>query len=67
MGNTIVFKPPKLGVLLHEPLLPLLAECFPPGVVNTAYGDGRTVIKPLFAIQPIRRIPHRPSGSLVTP
>jgi glyceraldehyde-3-phosphate dehydrogenase (NADP+) len=48
MGNTIVFKPPKLGVLLHEPLLPLFAECFPPGVVNTAYGDGRTVITPMM-------------------
>ncbi len=48
MGNTIIFKPPKLGVLLHEPLLEAFAECFPPGVVNTVYGDGRQVVGPLM-------------------
>lgn len=48
MGNTVVFKPPKLGVLLHQPLLELFGECFPPGVVNTVYGDGRVVLTPLM-------------------
>lgn len=48
MGNPVIFKPPKLGVLLHEPLLPLFADCFPRGVVNTVYGDGRTVVTPLM-------------------
>jgi glyceraldehyde-3-phosphate dehydrogenase (NADP+) len=49
MGNTVIFKPPKLGVLLHYPLLEALKECFPPGVVNTVYGDGRSVIKPILS------------------
>ena len=49
MGNTIVFKPPRLGVLLHRPLLRAFRDAFPPGVVNTVYGDGQTVIGPLMA------------------
>lgn len=48
MGNTAIFKPAKLGVLLHEPILEAYRESFPPGVVNTVYGDGRTVIGPLM-------------------
>ncbi|MGD8451765.1 MAG: NADP-dependent glyceraldehyde-3-phosphate dehydrogenase [Phycisphaerae bacterium] len=48
MGNTIIFKPPKYGVLLHAPLLKAFAESFPPGVVNTVYGDGATVVGPLI-------------------
>ena len=49
MGNTVIFKPPKLGVLLHYPLLKALKETFPRGVVNTVYGEGRSVIKPLLS------------------
>ena len=48
MGNTIIFKPPKLGVLLHKPLLRAFKEAFPKGVVNTVYGEGQTVIAPLM-------------------
>mgnify|MGYP001211927565 CR=1 FL=1 len=48
MGNTVVFKPPKNGVLLYRPLLSAMAECFPPGVVNTVYGEGSEVIPPLL-------------------
>ena len=48
MGNTVIFKPPKHGVLLHGPLLQAFAESFPPGVVNTVYGDGRVVVGPLM-------------------
>ncbi len=48
MGNTVVFKPPKLGVLLFQPLLEAFRDSFPPGVINTVYGDGRTVIGPLM-------------------
>ncbi|MBN1524497.1 MAG: NADP-dependent glyceraldehyde-3-phosphate dehydrogenase [Spirochaetales bacterium] len=48
MGNVAIFKPPKYGVLLHQPLLQAFAECFPPGVVNTIYGDGATVIGPIM-------------------
>jgi len=48
MGNPVIVKPPKLGVLLHEPLLDAFAESFPAGVVNTLHGDGRTVVTPLM-------------------
>jgi glyceraldehyde-3-phosphate dehydrogenase (NADP+) len=48
MGNTVIFKPPKHGVLLHAPLLQAFADSFPPGVVNTVYGDGSVVVGPLM-------------------
>lgn len=48
MGNTVIFKPPKYGVLLHAPLLKAFGESFPPGVVNTVYGEGPVVIAPLM-------------------
>ncbi len=49
MGNTIVFKPAKFGVLLLRPLLEAFRDAFPAGVVNTVYGEGRTIIGPLMA------------------
>jgi len=49
MGNPVIFKPAKYGVLLLEPLLAPFAAAFPPGVVNTIYGQGRTVVSPLVA------------------
>ena len=49
MGNTVVFKPPRLGVLLHSPLLEAFRDSFPPGVVNTVYGSGRETMTPLMA------------------
>ena len=41
MGNTMVFKPPKFGVLLFAPLLEAFRSAFPKGVINTVYGEGR--------------------------
>ncbi|GAA4036809.1 NADP-dependent glyceraldehyde-3-phosphate dehydrogenase [Hymenobacter glaciei] len=49
MGNTVLFKPPKHGTLLHFPLLQAFAEAFPKGVVNTVYGRGNTVVPALMA------------------
>jgi len=49
MGNTVILKPPKLGVLLHRPLLDAFRLSFPPGVINTVYGDGREVITPIVS------------------
>jgi len=43
MGNTLLFKPPKHGTLLHYPLLRAFQESFPKGVVNTIYGRGATI------------------------
>ena len=48
MGNTVIFKPPKLGVLLHQPLLLAFRDSFPQGVVNTVYGAGREVVGPIM-------------------
>ena len=48
MGNPIIFKPPKLGVLLHYPLLQAFKEAFPKGVINTVYGEGSVVVAPLM-------------------
>jgi glyceraldehyde-3-phosphate dehydrogenase (NADP+) len=48
MGNTLLFKPPKHGTLVHYPLLKAFQECFPKGVVNTIYGRGATVVPGLM-------------------
>ena len=48
MGNTLLFKPPKHGTLLHYPLLEAFKECFPKGVVNTIYGRGHTIVPGLM-------------------
>lgn len=49
MGNTVILKPPKLGVLLYRPLLEAFRDAFPPGVVNTAYGRGSAIVGPMMA------------------
>lgn len=49
MGNTVVFKTPKLGCLLFWPLLKAFRDSFPPGVINTVYGSGRTIITPIVS------------------
>nr|WP_294947279.1 NADP-dependent glyceraldehyde-3-phosphate dehydrogenase [uncultured Mucilaginibacter sp.] len=49
MGNTILFKPPKHGTLLHYPLLEAFKDAFPKGVVNTVYGRGAVVTPGLMA------------------
>jgi glyceraldehyde-3-phosphate dehydrogenase (NADP+) len=48
MGCTVIFKPPKLGVLLHRPTLEAFQKSFPKGVVNTVYGTGRGTVAPLM-------------------
>ena len=47
MGNTAVFKPAKLGVLLMSPLLEAFQNSFPKGVVNIIYGRGRALATPI--------------------
>ncbi|WP_299485640.1 NADP-dependent glyceraldehyde-3-phosphate dehydrogenase [Acaryochloris sp. IP29b_bin.137] len=49
MGNTVVMKLPRPGVLLCTPLLEAFQKAFPPGVVNTVYGSGRVVTPPMMA------------------
>lgn len=48
MGNTVLFKPPKHGTLLHHPLQEAFRTSFPKGVVNTVYGRGATVVPTLM-------------------
>jgi glyceraldehyde-3-phosphate dehydrogenase (NADP+) len=48
MGNTVVFKPAKYGVLLIKPLLEAFRDCFPPGVINIIYGRGRETVGALM-------------------
>ena len=48
MGNTTIFKPAKLGVLLIGPLLEAFATSFPKGVVNVLFGRGREVASPIM-------------------
>jgi glyceraldehyde-3-phosphate dehydrogenase (NADP+) len=48
MGNTVVFKPAKFGVLLVKPLLEAFRDCFPPGVINIIYGKGRDTVGALM-------------------
>ncbi len=49
MGNTVVYKVPRQGALLNEPFLKAFASCFPKGVINIIYGQGRVVIPPMMA------------------
>ena len=44
MGNTVVLKPPKFGLLLFQPLLEAFRTAFPKGVINTVYGVGAELI-----------------------
>jgi glyceraldehyde-3-phosphate dehydrogenase (NADP+) len=48
MGNTIVFKPAKFGVLLLGPLLEAFRDSFPAGVVNVIYGHGPDTVAPMM-------------------
>src|SRR5688572_19017191 len=48
MGNTVVFKPAKYGVLLIRPLLEAFRTSFPPGVINIIYGRGRETVGALM-------------------
>lgn len=48
MGNTVVYKPPRQGVLLHGGLAEIFQHCLPAGVVNTIFGEGEEVLPPLL-------------------
>ena len=48
MGNTVVMKLPRVGVLCHMPTLQLFMEIFPPGVINIISGSGRQTMPPIM-------------------
>jgi glyceraldehyde-3-phosphate dehydrogenase (NADP+) len=49
MGNPVVMKTPRYGILANALLVPALADSFPAGVINMVTGDGATVIGPMMA------------------
>lgn len=48
MGNVVIFKPARHGVLLIHPLLKAFKDSFPKGVINVIYGSGRATIGALM-------------------
>jgi glyceraldehyde-3-phosphate dehydrogenase (NADP+) len=48
MGNPVVMKTPRYGVLANALLVPALRESFPRGVVNLVTGQGSTVVGPMM-------------------
>jgi glyceraldehyde-3-phosphate dehydrogenase (NADP+) len=48
MGNTVLFKPPRQGILLHDIFQDAYQKCFPKGVINFLYGRGSAVVPPLM-------------------
>ena len=55
-GNTVVIKPSEQTPLTTLKLAQLLAEIFPPGVVNVVCGRGKSVGAPLIAQPEVRMI-----------
>jgi len=49
MGNVVLFKPPRFGVLLYYPMLEAFRSAFPPGVINIVYGEGHVVVPHIMA------------------
>lgn len=49
MGNVVLFKPPRFGVLLYYPMLEAFRSAFPPGAINIVYGQGSVVVPHIMA------------------
>lgn len=49
MGNTVLFKLPRKGLLFYNHLLPAFGELFPPGAVNVLSGESSLLCEPLLA------------------
>jgi len=48
MGNTVIIKPPRFGVLFFHHLIEDFRRSFPAGVVNVIFGQGSDIIEPLM-------------------
>jgi len=48
MGNCVIMKLPRVGVLCHFPTFELFKDCFPPGVVGIISGSGRETMPPIM-------------------
>ncbi|MBI2277059.1 MAG: NADP-dependent glyceraldehyde-3-phosphate dehydrogenase [Dechloromonas sp.] len=49
MGNVVLFKPPRFGVLLYYPMLEAFRSAFPSGAINIVYGRGHVVVPHIMA------------------
>ena len=49
MGNVVIAKTPRFGVLATSVLLEAFRDCFPAGVVGLLPGDGRVVLPAVMA------------------
>lgn len=48
MGNSVILKPAKYGILLLHPLQQAFRDSFPPGVINIIYGHGQDTVAPIM-------------------
>ena len=48
MGNVLLFKPPRQGILLHGLFQEAFRQCFPKGAINFLFGRGSVVIPPIM-------------------
>ena len=48
MGNCVILKPARFGVLLLRPLLEAFRDSFPKGVINVVYGHGKDTVGKLM-------------------
>lgn len=44
MGNSVILKLPRVGILCHYPTFEIFQKIFPPGVVNIISGAGRSTV-----------------------
>jgi glyceraldehyde-3-phosphate dehydrogenase (NADP+) len=49
MGNAVIMKLPRNGLLCHRPTFDLFRDCFPKGVINIISGSGRATIPPIMS------------------
>ncbi len=49
MGNVVMFKPPRQGILLNDIFQEAYRDCFPSGAINFLYGRGTTVVPCLMS------------------
>ncbi len=48
MGNVVLFKPPRQGIMLHNIFQDAYQKCFPAGAINFLYGRGSVVVPPIM-------------------
>ena len=49
MGNAVLFKPPRFGVLLYNPMLEAFRSAFPPGRSTSSMARGSVVVPHIMA------------------